>query len=112
VGHIQSNRLRCSDKTRSAEAKQLDEGVVDTLESVGATSGAHTPVSIKASDSARNPLTQHAAMLLFEGLADLASIRKCRSDFRRVGIQTNGQGTTGGFWLDDFLIKRTAGIGR
>jgi len=90
----------------------LDKGIVDTLESVGATSGAHTPVSIKASDSAQNSLTQHTAMLLFEGLADLASIRKCRSDFRRVGIQTSRRGTTGGFWLDDFLIKMSSGIGR
>jgi hypothetical protein len=33
----------------------LYDGVVDTLGSVGATSGAHASVSIKASDSARTP---------------------------------------------------------
>jgi hypothetical protein len=35
------------------KANLLDDGVVDTLVSVGATSGVHTCVSINASDSAR-----------------------------------------------------------
>jgi hypothetical protein len=41
------------------KANLLDDGVVDTLGSVGATSGVHTSVSINASDSA-NPLAQHS----------------------------------------------------
>src|SRR3984893_14956617 len=37
------------------KANLLDDGVVDTLGSVGVTSGVHTDVSINASDNARSP---------------------------------------------------------
>jgi hypothetical protein len=39
----------------SVKANLLDDGVVDTLGSVGATSGVHTSVSINVSDSAQIP---------------------------------------------------------
>ncbi len=37
------------------EARQLDEGIVDTLVSVGGTNGVHASLSINVSDSARIP---------------------------------------------------------
>jgi hypothetical protein len=48
----------------SVKPKLLNDGVVDTLVSVRAASGAHASVSIKASNSA-NPLAQ-----LFEDLVN------------------------------------------
>jgi hypothetical protein len=48
----------------SAKANLLDDGVVDTLGSVGVTSGVHASVSINASECA-NPLVQ-----LFEKLVN------------------------------------------
>jgi hypothetical protein len=54
------------------EAKQLDEGIVDTFVSVGVKNGAHTSVSISASDSARIRRAAHLELLLDE-LANLVS---------------------------------------
>src|SRR5882762_5304909 len=42
VGHFQIDRLRPSNHTRSADAKQLHEGIADTLVAVRA-SGVHHP---------------------------------------------------------------------
>jgi hypothetical protein len=42
-------------KCHHMKANLLDDGIVDTLGLVGATSGLHTSVSINASDSARIP---------------------------------------------------------
>jgi hypothetical protein len=58
------SHLPRSDHTRSVEAKQLDEGIVDTFVSVGVKNGARTSVSISASDSARIPRAAHLKLLL------------------------------------------------
>ena len=50
----------------SVTANLLDDGVVDTLVSVGATSSVHTSVSINASDSARIPRAAHRRPALRE----------------------------------------------
>jgi hypothetical protein len=68
------SRLPRNDHTRSVEAKQLDEGIVDTFVSVGVKNGAHTSVSSSASDSARIPRAGHLE-LLFAELANLVSFR-------------------------------------
>jgi hypothetical protein len=51
VAHTQFNWI-------SVRANLLDDGVVDTLGSVGATSGVRTSVSINDSESSRNPFAQ------------------------------------------------------
>src|SRR5882762_607069 len=53
------SHLPRSHHTRSVEAKQLDEGIGDTFVSVAVKNGAHTSVSISASDSARIPRAAH-----------------------------------------------------
>jgi hypothetical protein len=63
---VVSSHLPRSDHTRSVEAKQLDEGIVDTFVSVGVKNGAHTSVSISVSDSARIPRAAHLELLLDE----------------------------------------------
>lgn len=68
------SHLPRTDHTRSVEAKQLDEGIVGTFASVGVTNGAHTSVSISASDSARILRAVHLELLLHE-LANLVSFR-------------------------------------
>jgi len=60
--------------TRSVEAKQLDEGIVDTFVSVGVKNGVHTSVSISASDGGRIPRAAHLELLLHE-LANLVSLK-------------------------------------
>jgi hypothetical protein len=63
VRHIRF--IRCDTQMASSvKPKLLNDGVVDTLVSVRAASGAHASVSIKASNSA-NPLAQ-----LFEDLVN------------------------------------------
>jgi hypothetical protein len=48
-----SGSIGCDTQVASSvKANLLDDGVVDTLVSVGATSGVHTCISINASDSA------------------------------------------------------------
>jgi hypothetical protein len=47
VAHIQFNSMRLTDGIQR-EANLLDDGVVDTLGSVGATSAAHTSVRLVA----------------------------------------------------------------
>jgi hypothetical protein len=71
---VEVSNLPRSDHTRSVEAKQLDEGIVDTFVSVGLKNGAHTSVSISASDSSRIPRAAHLEMLLDER-ANLVSFR-------------------------------------
>jgi hypothetical protein len=44
-----------SDYTRSVDTKQLDEGIVDTLVSVGVKNSAHTSVSIQRFAQRPNP---------------------------------------------------------
>jgi hypothetical protein len=65
------------------EAKQLDEGIVDTFVSVGVKNGAHTSVSISASDSARISRAAHLELLLDE-VANLVSFRPRLAERRAV----------------------------
>jgi hypothetical protein len=53
--HIRSNRTVCHDKTRNAGGEQLDDGIGDTLVSVGAISNVFAFISVRASDRARCP---------------------------------------------------------
>ncbi len=69
----------------------MDEGIDDTFVSVGVKSGAHTSVSISASDSARIPRAAHLELLLDE-LANLVSFR-----LRLVGPQLAGSNYSRGF---------------
>jgi hypothetical protein len=87
------SHLPRSDHTRSVEAKQLDEGIVDTFVSVGVKNGAHTSVSISASDSARIPRAAHLELLLDE-VANLVSSR-----LRLVAPQLAGPNYSRGFKL-------------
>jgi hypothetical protein len=73
------------------EAKQLDEGIADTFVSVGVKNGAHTSVSISASDSARIARAAHLELLLDE-LANLVSFR-----LRLVEPQLAGSNYSRGF---------------
>ena len=52
----------------------MDEGIGDTFVSLGVKNGAHTSVSISASDRARIPRAAHLELLLDE-LANLVSFR-------------------------------------
>jgi hypothetical protein len=61
---VEVSNLPRSDHTRRVEAKQLDEGIVDTFVSVGLKSGAHTSVSLSASDSSRIARAAHLELLL------------------------------------------------
>jgi hypothetical protein len=89
--NLRSSRLPPSDHTRRVEARQLDEGIVDTFVSVGVKNGAHTSVSISASDSARIPRAAHLELLLDE-LANLVSFR-----LRLVEPQLAGSNYSRGF---------------
>jgi hypothetical protein len=62
-----SDSIECDTQMPSrVTANLLDDGVVDTLVSVGATSSVHTSVSINASDSARIPRAAHRRPALRE----------------------------------------------
>ena len=70
----------------------MDEGIGDTFVSVGVKNGAHTSVSISASDSARIPGADTSIELLRDELANLVSFR-----LRLVEPQLAGSNYSRGF---------------
>jgi hypothetical protein len=68
VAHLRFNRMRYTDAT-SVKANLLDDGIVDTLASVGATSALTLPFP-STPRTARESLAQHIAFLLFEKLVN------------------------------------------
>ena len=70
----------------------MDEGIGDTFVSVGVKNGAHTSVSISASDSARIPGADTSIELLRDELANLVSFR-----LRLVEPQLAGSSYSRGF---------------
>src|SRR6267143_7214097 len=56
VAHTRLNRLRLSDNTRSVKAKQLDDGIGDTLVAVRATSGVYKRPRLRCRNYFVNPV--------------------------------------------------------
>jgi hypothetical protein len=74
----------------SVKANLLDDGIADTLGSVGATSGVHTDVSINASDSARSPSRKRIA---------IDAVDQPASHFDKRGSQPFARGASGYLFL-------------
>jgi hypothetical protein len=97
------SHLPRSDHTRSVEAKQLDEGIVDTFVSVGVKNGAHTSVSISASDGTQIHRAAHLELLLDE-LVNLVSFK-----LRLAEPQLAGSDYSRDF--DAAAVTTTSGVG-
>src|SRR5260370_13795677 len=99
------SHLPRSYQTRSVEAKQLDEGIVDPFVSAGVKNGAHTSAFTSASVSARIPRAAHFELLLDE-LANLVSFR-----LRLVEPQLAGSNYSRGFKWTGLILANDPGPG-
>src|SRR6266852_1314029 len=68
--HTRLKRLRLSDNTRSVKAKQLDDGIGDTLVAVRATSGVYKRARLRCGNYIVSRWTRQQTAVLYAGALD------------------------------------------